>query len=193
MHRIHLVPLFVLFAFAALLPASAFALNETYVGVLQPSGNNPPIPIVVELAEVAGILKGSVKTWFPLEGSATIESATNVYGRCTVEALIAKGVTLRLDGNCERTSFNGTYLLTEPGKRTATRGDFRLERRAPEEIKTSRFRKHPSVSSCLKTNSQCLAACPRGDPSVEFLCSNHCRTKLKTCRENAKPLAPELH
>ncbi len=190
MHRIRLVPLFALFVFAALCPIPALALTASYEGVLQPDGPDPPIPIVVELREAGGIMKGSVKTSSPLQGNALIRSGGNVYGRCTIEVVIAKDVTLRLDGTCEPATFNGTYMLRDVPKRKVTRGDFRLERNASDAARTDSARKTASASSCLKANTQCLAACPRGDPNVEFMCSNRCRTKFKSCKGTiaSKPL-----
>ena len=49
-----------------------------------------------------------------------------------------------------------------------------------------------TVSACLKTNTRCLAACPRGDTEIEYLCSNRCRTKLQSCKAQvAKQTASE--
>jgi len=192
MHRIRLVRLFALFAFAALDPALCLALNDTYEGVLQPDGADPPIPVVVELRDLggSGVLKGSVKTSAPLPGNAIIESGRNLFGRCTAEVAFPKNVTLSLDGSCDRDGFKGTYMLRDYLKGQVTRGDFRLERKASEAPKTESSRKTASASSCLKSNTQCLAACPRGDPNVEFMCSNHCRTRFKSCKEGVarKPL-----
>ena len=38
------------------------------------------------------------------------------------------------------------------------------------------------ITACLKANTACLIACPRGDYNVEFLCSNRCRTKFQQCK-----------
>jgi len=46
-----------------------------------------------------------------------------------------------------------------------------------------------SNTACLKSNSQCLAACPRtGDYNAQFLCANNCRHKLNTCKAKRKKL-----
>jgi len=183
MRRICSARLFALFVFAALYSAPGFALNETYEGVLQPESADPPIPIVVELNDVGETLKGSIRTSSPLQANALIQSGSNIYGHCTVEVVLAKDVTLRLYGTCEQATFKGTYMLRDLAKRTVTRGDFRLDRKAPEATTTEGSRKTVTASSCLKANNQCLAACPRGDANAEFMCSNHCRAKYKSCKE----------
>lgn len=190
MLRVRLARPFALLVFAALYPALAFALSETYEGLLKPDSFDPPIPIVVELKDVDGTLKGSVTTSSPLKGDALIESGSYFYGHCRVDVVLANDVTLRLDGSCEKAVFKGTYMLRDLQKRRVTLGDFRLERKPPEAAKTDSLGKTASASSCLKANTQCLAACPRGDPNVEFMCSNHCRTKLKSCRETVARKPP---
>jgi hypothetical protein len=41
------------------------------------------------------------------------------------------------------------------------------------------------VVACVKANTRCLAACPRGDTDAEYLCANHCRTKMNACKAKA--------
>ena len=192
MLRIRLVVPFALLVFAALCPALAFALAETYEGLLLPDSADPPVPIVVELRDVSGTLKGSVNTSSPLKGNGPIKSGSMLYGRCIFEVVLTQSTTLRMDGTCEQSAFKGTYLLLRDlPRRTVIRGDFQLDRKAPDATKTGSSLKSASTSSCLKANTQCLLACPRGDPDVEFMCSNRCRTKLKNCKETVakKPLA----
>jgi len=43
-----------------------------------------------------------------------------------------------------------------------------------------------NLVACVKSNTRCLAACPRGDTNVEYLCANHCRTKMNACKAKAK-------
>ena len=191
MLRARLARQLALLVFAALCPALAIALNETYEGMLQPDNRDPRIPIIVELRDLgASSLKGNVQASPPYKGNAPIESGANVLGQCTVNVVLSKTVTLRLDGSCEQAAFTGTYMLWDTQKRTVTRGDFRLTRKAQESAKVDDARNTKasanSAAACLKANTQCLLACPRGDSGVEFVCSNHCRTKLRTCKSRTK-------
>ncbi len=38
------------------------------------------------------------------------------------------------------------------------------------------------MAACLKANTQCLTACPRGDEGAELMCSSRCRTKFRACK-----------
>lgn len=179
---------------AALCPALAFALNETYEGALQPDGRDPPIPIVVELRDTGTFLTGTVKTSSPLKGEGPIDSGGNVNGRCTANVTLSKGFRLRLYGSCEKTGFTGIYTLWDSRGRSVTNGSFRLTRKVAASVKPDSMGTTTSVHSaaaCLKANTQCLIACPREDESVESFCSNHCRTKLRICKGQIKkpPLA----
>ena len=194
MPRARLARQLTLLAFVALCPALALALDERYEGVLQPDNRDPSIPIVVELREVGPILQGSVKTSAPLKGSAPIDSGSNVYGQCAVTVELSKTVTLRLSGRCERSAYAGIYTLSDKQKRTVTIGSFNLARKAPEGAELDRTRITSMASTatgCMKANAQCLVACPRGDESAEFMCSNHCRVKLRLCKSHIKKPPPE--
>jgi hypothetical protein len=190
MPRSRIVRSLALLVVAALCPAVALALNEKYEGVLKPDDADPPIPIVVELQDSGSTLKGSVQTAAPLQAKAPIESGGNLFGHCTMYTVLSKELTLRLDGDCGKSGFTGTYMLWDMQKRKVTRGDFRLDRKAPEPVKADSLGRTASAGSttaaCLKANSQCLAGCPRGDAGAEFVCSNRCRTKLKSCKALVK-------
>jgi hypothetical protein len=175
---------------AALFPALASALNETYEGMLEPENRSPKIPIVVVLRDLGIALEGTVKTSTPYKASAPIGNGGNVYGQCTVNVDLSKTVSLRLFGSCDPDAFTGSYILWDKQKRTMTRGSFRLPRKVPEPVKLD-TRRAATPSSCLRANTQCLIACPRDDEAAEFVCSNRCRTKLQTCKaQAAKKTAP---
>lgn len=193
MTRAPLARLLALLLFAALCPSLAFALTGAYEGMLQPDSRDPPVPIVVELGELGDSLKGTVKTSAPYKASAPIESGGNDLGQCTLDVTLSKSVTLHMDGRCDSKSFNGTYVLWDTQKRAITRGTFRLPRKGsePQQVESKRSGPGSTSGACLKSNAQCLAACPRGDTSVEFMCSNHCRTKLRICKGQLKKPLPE--
>jgi len=190
MLRARLARQLALLVFAALCPALAFALDETYEGTLQPDNRDPRIPIIIELHDLGASLKGNVQTSAPYKGDAPIESGANVFGQCSVNVVLSKTVTLRLDGSCEQTAFTGTYMLWDTQKRTVTRGDFRLTRKvqasAKVDDKSNTKASANSAAACLKSNTQCMLACPRGDTGVEFMCSSHCRAKFRTCKSRIK-------
>jgi hypothetical protein len=174
---------------AALFPALASALNQTYEGALEPGNRAPKIPLVVVLKDLGVALEGTVKTSAPFKASAPIDSGTNVYGECTVNVDLTKNVALRLYGRCDLESFSGSYTLWDKQKGAVTRGNFNLARKAPEPVKLD-SRRTFTPSSCLKANTQCLIACPRDDETAAFMCSNRCRTKLQTCKAQTKKTAP---
>jgi hypothetical protein len=189
---------FAFLVFAALCPELAFALNERYEGLLQPDGRDRPIPIVVEVQEFGGVLKGKVKTSPPYKGDAPIESGSNVYGKCIVNVALSKSVTLRLDGSCEQTAFTGTYMLWDTQTRSVSRGNFHLPRKVPESGKLDTRHTTASASGpagCLKANTQCLLACARVDANAQLMCSSRCRNKLRLCKEppKAPPLDVDTH
>jgi hypothetical protein len=196
MLRARLARQLALLVFAALCPGLAFALKETYEGVLQPDGREPAIPIVVVLQDVSTFLKGNVKTSSPLKGEAPIESGSHNYGRCTINVTLSKTTFLRLYGSCDQASYIGVYTLWDTTKKLKTDGSFRLTRKVPEPVKVeskpSTTGAANSAAACLKANTRCLVSCPRGDDSAEFMCANHCRAKLRTCKaQSKKPLLEE--
>ena len=177
-----------LFLFAATCPAIASALAETYAGVLLPDSAEGPIPVVVELRDVGSILTGNVDAGFPLSGKATISSGENRSGQCNLKVVLNNAVTLRLQGSCRSSLFEGKYTVYSTLRNTESRGSFRLARKPPEEVKkiaSPSAAATTSVTSCQKANVHCLTACPRGDPDAEFLCANHCRSKLQDCKGKA--------
>jgi hypothetical protein len=181
---------------AALCPVSAFALSETYEGQLIPGTGGAPIAIAVEMEQVGGFLTGKIRTSHPLKFDASIDSGRNIAGSCNLISALSTTVTLRLSGSCSSTSFEGTYTLQYRQSKNVTGGTFRLTKKVSDPGKdggsglTTANVATGSVVACVKANTRCLAACPRDDANVEYLCANHCRTKLNACKAKAnKPVA----
>lgn len=182
---------FALLLLAALCPALAFALSGTYEGKLIPINNDSPITVVVQLEEIGGFISGKVKTSSPLSYNSTIDSGRNVAGYCNMASVLSTRVTLRLWGNCSTTVFEGNYTLYYTQSKSLARGTFRLTRNVAESNKGSGVMGRDSTASviiaCVKANSRCLTACPRGS-DAEALCANHCRNKLQACKGKANKL-----
>ena len=184
-----------LLLFVALWPTWAFALKETYEGFLVPNNGDTPVSIVVELEDLETFLFGRVKVSPPLKGNSPIEAGRIVAGTCNLATALSPNVTLRLFGSCDANAFEGIFTLfvTEPKK--IGRGTFKLLRKAPEKGKDkvtgSDVASTSSVAACLKANTRCLTACPRGGDSAEYLCANRCRTKLQACKKASKIDADE--
>ena len=182
---------------AALCPGLALALSETYEGQLIPRANDAPVSIVVQMEEIGGFLTGKIRTAPPLKGDASIDSGRNVAGYCNLAAALSSSVTLRLYGNCNSTSFEGNYTVYYKQSRNVGRGTFRLTKKVAATSKpgsglTAADVSASNVVACVKANTRCLAACPRGDSNVEYLCANHCRTKMNACKGKANKLESDL-
>lgn len=177
--------------------ARAQALNDTYEGLLLPDTFEQPIPITVKLTEMGTLLLGQVKTLAPLPGEAALSRAERSNARCLIFAPVAAATHLRMDGTCVPGLFEGNFLISRNGR--DTRGTFSLPRKAPaapsaDPADTPR-RAVPvdgttPLTACLKANTACLIACPRGDYNVEFLCSNRCRTKFQQCKGKSTLQSP---
>ena len=178
-----------LLAAAALLPALARAVDETYQGVLEPANGGAKIPIVIVLRDLGLTREGTVTTSAPYEGSASIDSSENVYGHCSLNAGLTSMLSLRLYGPCGPESFTGSFTLLDKQKRAITRGSFSLPAKAAKPVKLD-GRQSTSPMRCLNANVQCLTGCPREDEAAESACANRCRTKLQTCKAQTKKTAP---
>ena len=188
MHRVVVRQLALLLA--ALCPGLALAVSETYEGQLIPINNSPPIAIVVEIEETGGFLTGRIRTSHPFQSNASIEAGRKVAGYCNLASPIASSATLRLYGNCSATLFEGKYAIFYAQPRRILRGTFRLTKKIVAPVKGgsglgSEETSGSNLVACLKANTRCLAACPRGDTSVEYLCANRCRTKMQACKAKA--------
>jgi len=181
-----------LFLLAALYPALALAVSDTYEGQLVPRTSDAPIFIVVQMEEVGGFLTGKVRTSSPLKFESKIDSGRNVAGYCNLASTLSASVTLRLYGSCSSTSFEGNYTLYYTQSKNVARGTFRLTKKVSASGKlgtglSAGEAAASNVVACVKSNTRCLAACPRGDTNVEYLCANHCRTKMNACKKANKP------
>lgn len=175
--------------FSTLCAAPAFALSDTYSGELTPTGGGSPIPIVVEMRESGTFLTGSVTTSDPVKGSAAIEFGRSMGGHCSFSVTLRPVGLLRLSGACDRSEFWGNYTLRDAQGSIVSIGRFDLGRNKPAEAQGSGTRSTAdpttTAAACMSANTRCLIACPRGDPSVEFLCSNRCRSRLQACKGQA--------
>ena len=181
-----------LFLSAVLCPGLVLALNATYEGQLIPRTYDSPIPIVVQMEELGGFLSGKVRTSLPLMADANIDSGRIVAGYCNLSSALSSSVTLHLYGDCSSTSFEGYFTIYSMEGRVVknvVRGSFRLTKKGGDSGKSSGRTAEDTAASnvvaCVKANTRCLAACPRGDTDVEYLCANHCRTKMNACKAKA--------
>jgi len=175
---------------AALHPGFALAAGNTYEGQLVPRTSDAPISIVVQMEDLGGFLSGKIRTSSPLKFDSNIDSGRNVAGYCNLASALSASVTLRLYGNCSSTSFEGNYTLYYTQSKNVARGTFRLTKKVSAAGKagsslTAADDAASAVVACVKSNTRCLAACPRGDTNVEYLCANHCRTKMNACKAKA--------
>ena len=173
------------------LSPSSFAFSGSFKGYLVPlMVADTPIPIVIEIAETNGRFSGVTKTSSPFTGEGEITSGERRGDTCELTAKLAEQVRLRLEGICRMENFDGKYSLFLPnGERR--QGSFRLTRDKTAEKKKGpseedRRKQAVSMTTCIRTNSQCLALCPRGDSNAEFVCVNGCRRKLASCKARAK-------
>ncbi len=191
-----LARLFALLLFALPWCTSALARSEIYEGKLIPNRGEAPISIVLQLEDAGGFLSGSVKVAEPLNANAPIHNGRNIAGSCNLSSVLNNYMTLRLSGSCSTSVFEGYYIISYAQSRSLARGTFRLLRKVQVSDKGKDIDGFElptlTLSACLKTNTRCLAACPRGDTDIEYLCSNRCRTKLQGCKTQvAKQTASE--
>lgn len=179
---------------AALWSALCLARSETYEGTLISSRGEAPISIVLQMEDVGGFLSGNVNVAAPLNTNGPIRIGRNIAGSCNLNTVLGNNMTLRLSGSCSTTAFEGYYTIYYTQSRSLGRGTFRLLRKVQDKGKDIDGFAPPTltISGCLKTNTHCLASCPRGDTDIEYLCSNRCRTKLLACKTQvAKQTATE--
>jgi hypothetical protein len=60
--------------------------------------------------------------------------------------------------------------------------------RSPQAVK-AQSKSGPTTAYCMNANTQCLLACPHTEESAELVCSNRCRTNLRTCTARVKKAA----
>jgi hypothetical protein len=173
------------------LSGTGSAFEGVFKGMLIPNTvSDSPIPIVVELEEASGRFSGTVKTSPPFMGQGDILSGERRGDYCDVTTKIGESMRLRLEGPCRSSSFDGKYnLYLREGEHH--QGAFRLNRDRVAEKKKKpsdqdKQKRAVSMTSCIRSNAQCLALCPRTEYNAEFVCVNGCRRKFTTCKARAK-------
>jgi len=186
---------------AAGAPLDVAAYQARFEGwLISDDASDAPIHIVLDLEVNLIGLTGTVKSAPPLPGAGVV-SGNEQFGTCDLRSDLGRLTLLRLKGACSSSlpNFSGKYSLSlRDGKRQA--GIFRLTKAndgvaAPSEAPgpASDLPTEPSSLSptrCIRANSACLIACPRGDYNAELLCANRCKQKLKACKAN-RPLDPD--
>ncbi len=176
----------------AMCPGLAFGVSETYEGQLIPMTGDTPIPIVVQFEDVGGFLSGSISTSSPYKYTARIDSGRNVAGYCNMAAELSSNLTLRLFGDCGKTAFEGKYAVHFKQPKRIVSGTFRLTHKIVDAGKDTGLTATDSAASaivaCSKASGRCLAACPRDDPNAEYLCANHCKSKLHACKSKVSKI-----
>lgn len=172
-------------------PLASFAYQAIFEGwLISDNASDPPIRVVLKLeVNLAGV-SGTVKTASPLPGAGVL-GGDEQFGNCDLRSDLGFLTLLRMQGRCgpAASSFDGTYTVhSADGKRQARA--FRLTRTRTggqginEDL--SRGSQPPREFSkltptrCIKANSACLLACPRGDYNGELLCANRCKQKTSS-------------
>ena len=174
-------------------PLASFAYQASFEGwLISDNTSDAPIRIVLNLeVNLAGV-SGTVKTGSPLPGAGVL-GGDEVFGTCDLRSDLGRLTLLRMKGACgpSVSSFKGKYSLSlTNGKRQS--GVFRLtktgtdsEGRGQDVGESSpQVREYLTPTRCIKANSACLLACPRGDYNAELLCVRRCKQKLKACKGN---------
>jgi len=186
---------------AAGAPLDVAAYQARFEGwLISDNASDAPIHIVLDLEVNLIGLSGTVKTSPPLPGAGVV-SGDEQFGTCDLRSDLGRLTLLRLKGACSSSmpNFSGKYSLSQKGGRRQA-GIFRLTKAddssaPPGETPGAASDLPPEPSSltptrCIRSNSACLIACPRGDYNAELLCANRCKQKLKACKAN-RPLDPD--
>jgi hypothetical protein len=137
---------------ATLACGPAVALTETYGGYLVPDGAEGTIPIVVELREIGSVLTGKVRTGYPISGNASIAAGEHRSGQCSLKVVLSAAITLRMQGICRSTLFEGKYTIHYTLRDDDSEGRFRLSRKSPEEAKKA-------IAASPSTATASITAC----------------------------------
>ena len=170
---------------AAGVPLDSAAYQARFEGwLISDDVSDAPIRIVLDLEINPVGLSGTVKIAAPLPGAGVV-SGDQQFGTCDLRSDLGRVALLKMKGSCApyMASFNGSYALrSRDGKRqvgvfkltkTKSVGGFAEDPRTADEP--------PSLASpvtptrCIRANSACLVACPRGDYNAELLCVNRCK------------------
>lgn len=184
-------------------PVDSAAYQLRFEGwLISDNASDAPVRIVLDLDLNPVGLSGTVKTAAPLPGAGVI-SGDEQFGTCDLRSDLGRVALLRMKGPCApyMASFNGSYSLrSRDGKRQL--GVFKLTKASSSggtlaEAPRTTDEAPPVAPSltptrCIRANSACLIACPRGDYNAELLCTNRCKQKLKACKANrlSTPDAP---
>jgi hypothetical protein len=170
----------------------AHAVSGTFQGLLVPDSFDPPIPIMIEVKEAYGIFSGRFKTSSPLTGEGPITSGEKRGQTCNMTSHIGNGIRMRFEGQCTPASLEGRYRIYFPDGRVVV-GKSRLNLlkldndRKKNDAESTFGRSLAEINTaCLRANSACLAACPRGVQSDEFICANGCTRRLTNCKAKGK-------
>ena len=175
----------------------AAAFGDSYVGTLMPATFERPVPIKIEFRDSGGSLWGSVQTSSPMTSSPEVGPGPHYLGekkaeQCEITAELGNNLTLHMVGICKGGDYRGSYTVFLRDL-TIRQGTFVLnlvKAKKDKKVLTEAERQMMASStntSCLRSNSHCLAGCTRGvDVNAEFLCANACRRKLVTCRAKGK-------
>lgn len=168
------------------------AFSGTFQGLLVPDSFDPPIPIMIEVKESYGIFSGRFKTSSPLTGEGPITSGEKQGQNCNLTSRIGNGMRMRFEGKCTPTLLEGKYRIYFPDGRMVV-GKSRLSLlkldndKKKNDAETNFGRSLAEINTaCLRANSACLAACPRGVQSDEFICANGCTRRLTNCKAKGK-------
>ena len=192
------LPLFVLLFFV-----TGIAGSETFRGALTSQTTDPQMPIVIDLENADGRLSGAVTiSSSPVLEGPIISGEQSGYS-CEIISDLGGGVIMRMTGTCTGNVLVGRYVMRFPNARPR-QGIFRLVKSQSDSKAKPKIEKKPkteeqsedkkqskrfSATECLKMNTACLGACPRGDYNSEFLCTNSCKRKLTACRAKGKDAA----
>jgi hypothetical protein len=153
---------------------------------------DPPIPITLILEVNLAAVSGKVKTKVPLPGEGVLYGDAQ-FGTCDLRSDLGGLTLLTMNGSCGPTvpSFEGKYLLklkdgsrqTGTFKLTKVRTDNTAQDKKPSAANNQYSEFSGSTpAQCIKANSTCLLACPRGDYNAELLCVNHCKRNYSSCK-----------
>ena len=183
-------------------PLDTAAYQARFEGwLVSDNASDAPIRIVLDLEVNPVGLSGMVRTAPPLPGAGVV-NGDEQFGTCDLRSDLGRLTLLRMKGACGSSlpNFNGKYSLSLKGGRRQS-GIFRLTKAndgdgEPGEVPGATSDVLPETSSltptrCIRANSACLIACPRGDYNAELLCANRCKRKLKVCKAN-QPTIPDV-
>ena len=177
------------------IPLTTFAYRAGFEGLLMSDKlADPPIPITLSVEVNLAAVSGKVKTKLPLPGEGVLYG-NEQFGTCDLTSDLGGLALLTMKGTCGPTvpSFEGKYLLKLKGgsrqsgtfKLTKVRTDKAAREKNPDtaDRKASEF-SASTPARCIRVNSACLLACPRGDYNAELLCAANCKRNYNACKRS---------